>query len=116
MLQSTIPVLPSLNLDETIGFYTRLGFTLGSRHEDDYAILTRESQELHFFLMGHLDAKESFFGCYWRVEDAAALYEEYATAGIPNLHPVEIKPWGMLEFAVIDPHGNLIRIGEELGE
>jgi catechol 2,3-dioxygenase-like lactoylglutathione lyase family enzyme len=114
MLKSTIPVLPTLDLDQTIEFYGRLGFQVWSRHEGDYAILARESQELHFFLMGHLEPGESFFGCYWRVEDADALYADFVALGIPNLHPIEEKPWGMREFALIDPHGNLIRIGQEM--
>ena len=114
MLQSTIPVLPSLDLDETIQFYKRLGFKVWSRHEGDYAILAREGQELHFFLMGNLVPSESFFGCYWRVDDADALYAEFLAAGLPDLHPMEDKPWGMKEFAIIDPHRNLIRIGQEI--
>lgn len=114
MLKSTIPVLPSLDLDETIAYYTRLGFKVWSRHDGDYAILARESQEMHFFLMGHLNPSESFFGCYWRVDDADAFYAELAAAGLQNLYPIEDKPWGMREFAIIDPHGNLIRIGQEL--
>ncbi len=114
MLQSTIPVLPSLNLDETIAFYLRLGFKVWSRHEGDYAILARESHEIHFFLMDNLVPSASFFGCYWRVEDAESLYKEFVAAGIPKVHPMEEKPWGMKEFALIDPHGNLIRIGQEM--
>ena len=114
MLQSTIPVLPSLDLDETISFYSRLGFKLWTRHDDDYAILARESREIHFFQMGNLVPSESFFGCYWRVQNAALIHQEFAAAGIPNLHPMEEKPWGMMEFALIDPHGNLIRIGQEI--
>jgi hypothetical protein len=31
--------------------------------------------------------------------------------GIPRLIRVEDKPWGMRELAVIDPDGNLIRVG-----
>lgn len=27
---------------------------------------------------------------------------------------LERKPWGMLEFAVVDPDGNLLRIGQVL--
>src|SRR5436190_10621899 len=113
MLQSTVPVLPTLDLDETVSFYSRLGFKVWSRHEGDYAILARESREIHFFLMGQLIPENSFFGCYWRVDDAQALHDELTANGIPDLHPVEIKPWGMKEFALIDPHGNLIRIGQE---
>ncbi len=106
--------MPSLNLDETAGFYQRLGFHLEARYEGDYAILRRENCEIHFFLKGDLDPTRSFFGCYWRVRDAEALYAEFAALQLPSLHPVEEKPWGMLEFALIDPHGNLIRVGQEI--
>jgi len=114
MLQSTIPVLPSLDLDETINFYAKLGFKVWSQHDGDYAIIASESREIHFFLMGNLVPSDSFFGCYWRVDDAVGLYNQYAAAGLADLHPIEDKPWGMKEFAIIDPHGNLIRIGQEI--
>jgi uncharacterized glyoxalase superfamily protein PhnB len=32
-------------------------------------------------------------------------------AGIPRLVPLQDRPWGMREFAVIDPNGSLLRIG-----
>lgn len=115
MLHSTIPVLPTLSLDETTAFYAKLGFRVISRYEHEgYLLIQREGHELHFFLKGDHDPKTSFFGTYWRVSDAETLHAEYAAAQVENLHPVEAKPWGMLEFAVIDPHGNLIRIGERL--
>ncbi len=114
LLSSTIPVLPSLNLDETVDYYDRLGFSLRSRYDDDYAILERDGHELHFFLMGDLNPKESFFGCYWRTPNARALYDEFARLGLSGLHAPEEKPWGMFEFAVVDPHGNLHRIGQEI--
>lgn len=114
LLTSTIPVLPSLDLDETIVYYQRLGFSLLSRHDDDYAILARDGHELHFFVKGDLNPAESFFSTYWRTANAEALYEEYAALGLSGLHPPEEKPWGMFEFAVVDPHGNLHRIGQEI--
>jgi hypothetical protein len=33
------------------------------------------------------------------------------TGGIPRLTPVEAKPWGTREFALVDPNGTLVRIG-----
>jgi uncharacterized glyoxalase superfamily protein PhnB len=48
------------------------------------------------------------------VDDADGMHQELVALGVPNLHPVEEKPWGMKEFALIDPHGNLIRIGQEI--
>jgi hypothetical protein len=31
-----------------------------------------------------------------------------------RLHPIRDTPWGMREFSVVDPSGNLIRIGTRL--
>ncbi|CAN0601114.1 unnamed protein product [Ectocarpus sp. 12 AP-2014] len=36
------------------------------------------------------------------------------TEGIPRYAPAEDKDWGMREAIVIDPNGNLLRIGEFL--
>ena len=57
--------------------------------------------------------------CYWRVRDADQLYEEFARLdlpekGIPRLTPPADQPWGMREFALVDPSGNLVRIGHDL--
>jgi len=54
------------------------------------------------------------------VADADALYGEYAALGlpgegIPRLHgPPDDSDYGMREFAVVDPDGNLLRIGSRL--
>lgn len=115
-----IPTLPSRALPETIAFYGQLGFTgeiLGDG--DAYAILERGAIELHFFLHPDLRPAESYAGCYIRVLDVAALYEAFAAArlprqGIPRMEALAVKPWGMREFAIVDPDGNLLRIGQAI--
>lgn len=114
-----IPTLPSRSLADTLAFYQRLGFTgqiLGLGH---YAILTRGSVELHFFTHPGLRPAESSAGCYIRVTDVDGLYAAFLAAqlpaqGIPRLDALADKPWGMREFAVVDPDGNLLRIGRPL--
>src|SRR5438128_9337942 len=54
---------------------------------------------------------------YWRVQDVDALYAECRDSGLSRsgttrLSPVENKPWGMREFGITDPDGNLVRGGE----
>ena len=51
--------------------------------------------------------------------DADALYREFAALGLPaegspSLSEPADEPWGMREFALKDPAGNLVRIGHEL--
>ena len=58
--------------------------------------------------------------CYIRVSDVESIYRAFALAelprkGIPRQDALEDKPWGMREFAIVDPDGNLIRIGQTLG-
>lgn len=82
---ATVPVLASLDLDESAAFYAdRLGFTPRLR-TGDYLIVERDGCELHFWHCAerHIAEKTS---CYVR-GDARELY-------------------------VIDPHGNLLKFGE----
>lgn len=113
-----IPVLPCRSLDATGKFYRRLGFE-GGAHEADsqYGIFRRGSLELHFFTHRELVPAESSAGCYLRVGDVASLYRDCALAslpkvGIPRITDLKDKPWGLREFALIDPDGNLLRIGQ----
>ncbi len=62
---------------------------------------------------------ESSAGCYIRVSDVNSIYRAFASAelprrGIPRQEVLEDKPWGMREFAIVDPDGNLIRIGRTI--
>lgn len=113
-----IPILPSRQLSETVAFYTRLGFQGGVHGFDQgYAVLSRGAVELHFFAHSSLVPSESSAGCYIRVQDVAAIYASWSACklpsqGIPRMHTLEDKPWGHREFALIDPDGNLLRIGQ----
>ena len=117
-----IPTLPSRSVRDTLAFYRRLGFAgeiLGVG--DSYAILRRGTLELHFFRNAELRPAESSAGCYLRVSDVAGIHRAFALAelprkGIPRMDALEDKPWGMREFAVVDPDGNLLRIGQTLRE
>jgi catechol 2,3-dioxygenase-like lactoylglutathione lyase family enzyme len=119
MTDLAIPLLPSRSLERTLAFYHRLGFE-GEivSPANDYAILHRGSLEVHFFLHPTLIPTESAFGCYFRVQDAEAIFEAFSAVGlphtgIPRITPIEDKPWGMREFALLDEDGSLLRIGQE---
>lgn len=54
---------------------------------------------------------------------ASGITEEHVTelramdeAGTPylRLHEVEAKPWGQLQFGIVDPEGNLVQVGSPL--
>lgn len=113
-----IPTLPARNLPEILKFYEQLGFQNCSAPEyQDYLILRRHRLEIHFFHFSALDPAESYSGCYLRVMNVADLFEEFSqkslpSTGIPRLGKLKEQPWGMQEFYLVDPSGNLLRIGQ----
>lgn len=120
VLNSIAPIMPSKDFDRTVRFYGQLGFTVGGRYEaEGYLILKSGQVEIHFFRHPDAVAEESDHGAYLRLDDPAAWSAEIAplglpSTGIPRFAPAEPKPWGMLELAVIDPDGNLLRAGAPL--
>ena len=112
------PILPSRNFEETARFYEGLGFAVASQYHppDAYLIMRRGGIELHFFPHFDLDPAASYAGCYIRVADVDAWFDGarrtgLPRAGIPRIVALCDRPWGMREFAIIDPSGSLIRIG-----
>lgn len=109
-LFSSIPVLASLSIDESVQFYSyRLGFSV-LLQQPEYAILQREAAELHFWLCRERHIAENT-SCYVRVGNTQALYEEFLAKGL-NVQPPAEREWGMKELYVIDPHGNLLKFGQ----
>jgi catechol 2,3-dioxygenase-like lactoylglutathione lyase family enzyme len=117
-----IPTLPCRSVSDTVAFYSRLGFEGGAHPSNrDYAILRRGAVELHFFTHRGLVPAESSAGCYIRVSDAEGMHRAFASAslpptGMPRMDALEDKPWGLREFAVVDPDGNLLRIGQVIAK
>lgn len=114
-----IPTLPARDLDKTIAFYDSIGLKLVFHIPDGYAIVRGGSLELHFFLWPELDPAMNYAGCYLRVSDVDAVYRRFSAAllparGIPSLGGIERKFFSMREFRLVDPNGNLLRVGEEL--
>jgi catechol 2,3-dioxygenase-like lactoylglutathione lyase family enzyme len=111
-LQRAVPVLAALDLDRQVAFYRdKLGFA-AARVDTDfrYAILERDDVEVHLYGCDDRHVAENT-SCYLRVRAIGALWSEYRDRGV-DVRPLEAKPWGMTEFEVIDPDGNLLRFGE----
>jgi len=115
-----IPILPARDLSETRTFYERLKLEVRVWWPNafgGYAILGRGDLTMHFFHHPELSPLENYAGCYWRVADVDALYADahgagLPSAGTPRVTALEAKPWGMREFAIVDPNGNLVRVGQ----
>jgi catechol 2,3-dioxygenase-like lactoylglutathione lyase family enzyme len=114
------PILPSRDLEATSLFYERLGFSRSGLWPGEYLIVRRWDIGLHFFHSDELDPWSSIAGCYLYVDDADTLHAEFARLdlpgeGIPRLHgEPEDTDYGLREFALVDPDGNLVRIGSQV--
>jgi len=112
------PILPACDVSHTRAFYESLGFK-GGYHDDRYDILRRGNLVVHLEARADLVPATNRTSCYWRVADADGLYREFASLGLPAegfpclTAPCD-EPWGMHEFTLKDPAGNLIRVGHEL--
>ena len=112
---SIIALLASLDFDKTIEFYQRLDFTLISRHEDYLLMRHGESgPELHFWLTEDRSIAEAT-GAYVRSADVDALSARWrARSPGARITKPEDQPWGLREFYVFNPSGNLLRVGQKL--
>jgi len=114
-----IPILLSRDILKSVDFYQKLGFDSAYpvNPTTDYAILCRGSLEIHLSFFPEIVPSESYLACYLRVVQVDELFQEFQTldlptAGIPRLGGLADKPWGMREFYIVDPDGNLLKIGQ----
>jgi len=115
------PILPARDLARTRAFYGSLGFKAGYPHDDRYDILRRGHLVVHLEQTDDLEPERNTVSCYWRVTGADLLYREFAalglpSTGLPRLTEPQDEPWGMREFTLKDPSGNLVRVGHELDD
>jgi catechol 2,3-dioxygenase-like lactoylglutathione lyase family enzyme len=106
-LVAAIPKLASLDIERSLIFFERLGFRRRGTYPD-YGIAERDGVQIHFWLCQ--DARvPTETACRVIVEGIQELFEAYSGKGV--IHPngsLEVKPWGVWEFSVLDPDGNLV--------
>ena len=121
-MERSVPILPSRDLHETLAFYEALGCENRGAPPDecDYLILGRGALELHFHGMPEVDPLTTAAMCYLFVDDADALYAEWATVVVPDpptgsrLQAPVTTDYAMRQFALVDRSGNLVRVGSEV--
>jgi hypothetical protein len=112
MILKVIPVLPAINIQDTIMFYeSKLGFT--AFNQGGYVIMKKGDAELHFFLSTDNKLCESSC-CYIKVSDIECLYTDLSALGIVTIKgKLEDKPRGIKEFSIRDNNGNLLKFTAE---
>ena len=111
MTDFAVPTLPMRDVRETRGFYEALGFICVHEHEepDSFLVMVRNSAMLQFFPV-HVDPRASTHTFQIMVDDLEGTHAAFKAAGVGKLLPIEMKPWGIAEFAIVDPNGTLMRI------
>lgn len=105
------------DLQRSIGFYTKLGFTFGEPWDGFYAIgqvdglelhlkeaPKNEAERLHRRSNAHLDAAAG-------VDGIETFYQQCVSSGATILRPLAPTAWGTLDFYVEDPDGYIIAFG-----
>nr|WP_314542128.1 VOC family protein [uncultured Massilia sp.] len=112
------PLIPARDVEEAIAFYRdSIGFALEYRDAEpaQFAIVGRDAARLHLF------ASQDKHLADWTslrivVDGIDALYERCKQAGC--VHPngeLGERPWGAVEFSIVDPSGVCIAFVQDAG-
>jgi Ser/Thr protein kinase RdoA (MazF antagonist) len=113
------PVFPVRDLRRALAHYASLGFKVEPYADGNgYGFAERDEVSLHLSLdEGHGPGAghEHVGTAYLYVEDADALYDEWARPGVGGLtRRVGDTPYKLREGSHVDPDGNLIRFGSPM--
>lgn len=116
MLTAIHPKLPMRDKAKTRDFYlNQLGFEeLGDQNYSDYLMVKKDHIEIHFFEFRELDPKENYGQVYIRTDSIEEFYQSLLDKKI-SIHPnghLATKPWGQMEFSLLDPDNNLLTFGQ----
>jgi len=122
MIRQIAPVFFTTDIPGTLAFYEdKLGFACVGTYGDPpfYAIVARDEHAIHFRFVDATTANpekyaEELLDAYLSVEDADALYAEYAEKGVEFGRGLGDMPWGLREFVVKDCDGRLLCFGAKL--
>jgi catechol 2,3-dioxygenase-like lactoylglutathione lyase family enzyme len=105
------------DLERSIAYYQRLGFTFGDPWEGFYAIGMRDGLELHLKEAPKSDAERRHRRDHEHLDAAAGVdgievfYADCVSNGATILKPLAATAWGTKDFYVEDPDGNVIAVG-----
>jgi uncharacterized glyoxalase superfamily protein PhnB len=121
MIRQIAPQFFTTDMQATLDYYRdKLGFDCVSTWEDPpvYAIVMRDEHRIHFRLaeppmMNPDKYADELLDAYLRIEDADALYAEYAARGVEFSRSLANVPWHKREFVVKDCDGRLLAFGAD---
>lgn len=117
MFESVAPIIAVRDLEAALARYRRLGFTTRSYEgAEPYGFADRDSVSLHLTEWAGHDPLSTAAAVYLYVSDADAVHSSWQGAVEGRLGEPRDTPWGLREFAYIDPDGTLHRVGSPLGQ
>jgi uncharacterized glyoxalase superfamily protein PhnB len=122
MIRQIVPLFFTMDIPGTLAYYeAKLGFKCLGTWQDPpvYAIVARDQQAIHFRCAGPPTANpdkysDELLDAYVFIEDADALYAEYAARGVEFTRGLANMPWHSREFVVKDCDGRLLAFGANL--
>jgi uncharacterized glyoxalase superfamily protein PhnB len=119
MIRQIAPQFFTLDLRATLAYYReKLGFDCVGTWQTPpvYAIVTRDEHRIHFRCAeaptpNSDKYEDELLDAYLLIDDADALYAEYAARGVEFTRALADTPWRSREFVVKDCDGRLLAFG-----
>ena len=109
----TTPIFPVASMSAASSFYQDLGFEVEA-FDDSYAWVRYGGQEIpHLRRVEGLDPLQNESGAHVHTRDADRWHQAWSSAGC-TVGDFADHPWGMREFSMADPSGNVLRVGHNL--
>jgi len=105
------------DLERSIAYYRKLGFSFGESWDGFYAIGHLDGLELHLKEGPRNHAERQYRRDNEHLDAAAgvdgieAFYEQCVASGVAILKPLAPTAWGTKDFYLEDPDGNIISFG-----
>lgn len=105
------------DLDRSIAYYKKLGFTFDEPWEGFYAIGRIDGLELHLKTASKNDADRQWRRDHEHLDAAAgvdgveAFHDRCVANGVTIIKPLAATEWGTKDFYISDPDGYLISFG-----
>lgn len=122
MIRQIAPQFFATDMSATLAYYRdKLGFDCLGTWQDPpvYAIVVRDQHAIHFRCAQPPTPNPDKYGeelldAYIFINDADALYAEYAALGVEFTRGLADTPWNSREFVVKDCDGRLLAFGQNL--
>ena len=116
-LTSFAPQILVDDLERSIAYYRKIGFTFGEPWDGFYAIGTMDGLELHLKEAPRHDGERQHRRANEHLDAAAgvdgieAFHARCVANGVTIIKPLAPTAWGTKDFYVEDPDGNIIAFG-----